>query len=260
MDRAATVTSIGLKDDERQVVQRDLENPAVQLDDTFDFRGLMTQENLMAPNIEWLGNASFRLSGEGKVVYIDPFALQSDKPKADLILVTHRHGDHFSKEDIDKIRTQATVIAGPEGVASRLAGCETLGLNDERVLAGLRVTTLPAYNLDKLRDSGQPFHPRGEGIGIVVELAGERVYHAGDSDPIPEMEGLEPDVALVPVSGTYVMTAEEAAAALRSIRPRRAIPMHWGSVLGGELVGSRDDARLFAEMADVPVEIKERSS
>ena len=213
----------------------------------------------MEPDIEWLGNASFRLSGDGKVIYIDPFDLQSDEPKADLILITHRHGDHFSRVDIGRIRTEGTVIAGPEAVANQLAGCETLRQSDDRVLAGLRVTTLPAYNLDKLRDSGQPFHPRGEGIGVVVELAGQRVYHAGDTDPIPEMEDLEPDVALLPVSGTYVMTADEAAAALRSIRPSRAIPMHWGSVLGGEVIGTRDDARRFAELANVPVEIRERS-
>jgi len=214
----------------------------------------------MAPTIEWLGNASFRLSGDGKVVYIDPFDLQSDEPKADLILLTHRHGDHFSEEDIAKIRTEATVIAGPEGVANQLVGCETLAQSEDRVLAGLRVTTLPAYNVDKLRASGQPFHPRGEGIGVVVGLAGERVYHAGDSDPIPEMEGLEPDVALLPVSGTYVMSADEAASALHAIRPRWAIPMHWGSVLGDELVGSLEDASRFAELAHVPVEIKDRTT
>lgn len=209
----------------------------------------------MAVKIEWLGHDSFRLSGGGKVVYIDPYELRRPEPPADLILITHAHFDHLDTAVIERLSKDSTVIGGPEAVATQLSSCEVLTPGEERELAGLRVRALPAYNVNKFRGPGLPFHPRGEGLGYVVELEGERIYHTGDTDLIPEMEGVEPDVALVPVSGMYVMTAEEAAEAVRVIRPRRAIPMHYAAI-----VGSDEDARRFARLAEVPVEILPRAS
>lgn len=210
----------------------------------------------MTAAIEWLGHDAFRLRGGGKVVYIDPYQLeQRPQPPADLILITHDHYDHLDSEAIDRLRTPETVVAGPAGVAARLPGCTEVKAGEEQELAGLRVRVLPAYNVNKFRSPGELFHPKGQGVGYLIELEGETVYHTGDSDPIPEMVGLQPDVALVPVSGTYVMTAEEAAEAVEAIRPRRAIPMHYGAI-----VGSEADARRFAEIAAVPVEILPRGS
>jgi L-ascorbate metabolism protein UlaG (beta-lactamase superfamily) len=210
----------------------------------------------MPAAIEWLGHDAFRLRGAGKVVYVDPYQLeQRHQPPADLILVTHDHFDHLDAGAIDLLRTPETVVAGPAGVVAQLPGSIEVKPGEERELAGLRVRVLPAYNVNKFRSPGEPFHPRGQGVGYLVELEGETVYHTGDSDPIPEMAGLQPDVALVPVSGTYVMTAEEAAEAVRAMRPGRAIPMHYGAI-----VGSEADARRFAEIAGVPVEILSRTS
>ena len=156
---------------------------------------------------------------------------------------------------IDRLSTDRTQVVGPRGVAEELPGCIELKPGDERELAGVKVRVLPAYNLNKFRSPGEPFHPKGLGVGYVVEIEGESIYHTGDSDRIPEMDGLEPDVALIRVSGTYVMTAEEAAEAVHAIRPKRAIPMHYAAI-----VGSEADARRFAELADVEVEILSKAS
>jgi L-ascorbate metabolism protein UlaG (beta-lactamase superfamily) len=209
----------------------------------------------MPTNIEWLGHDSFRLRGEGPVVYIDPYKLERPEPAADLILITHDHHDHLDPEALAALRKDGTVIAGPHAVATQVGGCTEVKAGEERELAGVRVKVVPAYNVNKFRNPGEPFHPKGLGVGYLVEMDGETIYHTGDSDAIPEMEGLQPDVALLPVSGTYVMTADEAAEAARAIRPRRAIPMHYASI-----VGSDADARRFAELAQVPVEIPPKSS
>lgn len=209
----------------------------------------------MAVTIEWLGHDSFRLSGDGKVVYVDPFQLRSHEPAADLILITHDHYDHLDAEEIEQLRRDSTVVAGPEAVASQLTGCVALKAGEERELAGVRVRAVPAYNVNKFRSPGQPFHPKGQGLGYVIEIGGESIYHTGDSDAIPEMEGVQPDVVLIPVSGTYVMTAEEAVEAVRLMKPKKAIPMHYGAI-----VGSDKDAQKFAELADVPVEILQPTS
>ena len=184
----------------------------------------------------------------------NPFQLRQHEPEADLVLISHAHYDHLSAPDIGKLRKPSTLIAGPESVAKQVEGCTTLGQSERRELAGIWVETVPAYNVNKFRSPGQPFHPKGEGLGFIVELEGERIYHTGDSDHIPEMEGLEPDVVLIPVSGTYVMAAEEAAEAVQSIKPRRAIPMHYGAIVGTEA-----DARRFARLSGVPVEILSQS-
>jgi L-ascorbate metabolism protein UlaG (beta-lactamase superfamily) len=121
---------------------------------------------------------------------------------------------------------------------------------DRLTVKGVPIEVLPAYNHDK------PFHPRSKGhVGFVITLQGQRIYHAGDTDAIPEMEGLKPDVAMVPVSGTYVMDAEEAVEAVRLIEPAVAIPMHYG-----EIVGTEADARRFQELSPCPVRILQRES
>lgn len=209
----------------------------------------------MAVSIEWLGHDSFRIGGAGRVVYIDPYQLRRHEPAADLILITHAHQDHLDVGEVEQLSKDSTVVAGPEDVARQLPASEVLMPGEERELAGIKVRTLPAYNVNKFRSPGQPFHPRGEGLGYVIEVEGETIYHTGDSDLVPEMEGVQPDVVLIPVSGTYVMTAEEAAEAVRTIKPRRAIPMHYGAI-----VGSEEDAQRFAQLAEVPVEILQPAS
>ena len=199
--------------------------------------------------IIWIGHASILLQGE-LTVYIDPWKLNDPKP-ADLVLITHDHYDHLSFSDVKAVATESTEILVPEGATGRLSGIKgkVRCVEPGQVLnaCGLTVEVLPSYNV------GKAFHPKEAGnVGYVVTIDGERIYHAGDSDRIPEMKGLKPDVAILPVGGTYTMTANEAALAVKDLEAARAIPMHFG-----DIVGSRTDALAFEERCSVPVTIME---
>jgi len=210
--------------------------------------------------IQWLGHSGFRLTANRATIYIDPYRV-ADGPKADVILITHAHYDHFSPLEIERLSHDRTWIVAPAAVAERLAGRvasiapgETL---DEELAPGVEVAAVAAYNTSKLDASGNAFHPRDAGwVGYEVGVRGEGLYHSGDTDVIPEMDGVAGvDVALLPVSGVYVMTAAEAAEAARRIQPRVAVPMHWGDHLG-----TYADAEAFAERAPVEVRILEKAA
>lgn len=205
----------------------------------------------MAENIFWLGHDSFRLKGE-KVVYIDPWKLAPGAEKADVILVTHEHSDHFSQDDIAKISKADTVVVGPPSVAEKLGSKVVVAKPGDKLgVAGIAIEVVPAYNQNK------KFHPKSAGhVGYIVTLNGKRIYHSGDTDLIPEMAHIKADIALLPVSGIYVMTAVEAAEAANTIQPALAIPMHYGDP---NVVGTRRDAEEFKRLAKVPVEILEKS-
>ncbi len=198
-------------------------------------------------NIHWLGHDAFRIEA-GKNIYIDPYQIPGG-PTADLILITHEHFDHCSPDDVAKIQGPQTVIITAKDSAKKLSGdIRVVAPGDTVVIDGIQVEAVPAYNLDK------NFHPRSNGwLGFIVEVGGIRLYHAGDTDHIPEMKELHVDIALLPVSGTYVMTADEAVRAAEAIGPKLAIPMHYGSV-----VGSGSDAQTFkaALAGKIPVVIK----
>ncbi|HPK03160.1 MAG TPA: MBL fold metallo-hydrolase [Candidatus Sumerlaeota bacterium] len=200
--------------------------------------------------IEWLGHASFRLRN-GATVYIDPWKLKADEPKADVILVSHTHYDHLSIEDIEKIRTPQTRILGSMDCADKIAP-PLIGARpgEAHTLAGVAVRTLPAYNINK------EFHPRAnDWLGFIITLGGETIYYVGDSDLIPEMaDAGRVDTALIPVGGTYTMTAAEGAQAAERIGARRVIPYHWG-----DIVGTRADAEAFVRACPSTAEILEIS-
>ncbi len=200
-------------------------------------------------HIHWLGHDSFRIEGEGVQIYLDPFQIK-EGPKADLILITHDHMDHCSPADVAKIQKADTVIVTVPQAAAKLTGqIKTVKPGEELVVKGVSLKTVPAYNLNKFRSPGVPFHPKEAGyVGFVIKVKGQTTYHAGDTDFIPEMKGLAPDVALLPVSGIYVMTAEEAVEAAAAIQPKLAVPMH----VGGP-VGNLSSAAVFKEKATVPV-------
>ncbi len=221
----------------------------------------MKELEVSGVKIFWTGHDGFRIEGDGTVLYIDPFRLVSPV-KADVILVTHNHFDHYSKDDIKKVVKERSLIIAPK----ELSGVE-LEFNCRGVFLEpwakyhsdefkVTVIAVPAYNVNKFRAPGVPFHPKEDGkLGFIVELAGVKIFHAGDSDNIPEYEKLrdyEVDVALLPVSGTYVMTPDEAAEAAKVIRPKIAVPMHWG-----EIIGSRAEALKFKDLlGDSGIEVK----
>ncbi len=206
----------------------------------------------MIDHIKWLGHDSFRLEGDGKVIYIDPYQLERDEPKADLILITHDHFDHCSPEDIARVRTPETAVVTIAAAASKLPDpVRVVSPGETLTVQDVALQTVPAYNVNKFRSPGNPFHPEEAGhVGFIITLAGQRIYHAGDTDRIPAMDSLSVDVALLPVSGTYVMTVDEAVKAAAAIQPKVAIPMHVGAG-----IGSLDYAGKFKEKATVPVQI-----
>ena len=216
---------------------------------------------MLLDSLEWLGHSGFRLRVGRAVVYIDPYRVPEGSPPADLILITHGHYDHFSPQDVERLSIARTRLVGPAAVAERVSGrVHSIApgeLLEEELVRGVHVAAVAAYNTSKRDADGKLFHPRDAGwVGYDLNVRGERLYHSGDTDVIPEMDGLSAvDVALLPVSGVYVMTPQEAAEAARRIGPRVAVPMHWG-----EHIGSRADAGEFAERAPVDVRILEKAA
>ena len=199
----------------------------------------------MLQNIKWLGHAGFKLKGE-KTIYIDTFKIKDTEP-ADIIIITHGHFDHLSPEDIRKIQTGKTIIVTTPDCYSKVSGnVKTISPGKTLDVDGIKIEAVPAYNTNK------HFHPKSNGwMGVVVTVNGKRIYHAGDTDNIPEMSHLKNiDVALLPVSGTYVMTADEAADAANKIMPKVAVPMHYGAI-----VGTKADAEKFRKLCKCKVEI-----
>lgn len=192
-----------------------------------------------------LGHDGFKIDFKGIIIYIDPYEItQTDK--ASLILITHEHYDHCSPTDIYKVTGEDTLIVAPKSAAAKLKGNIRVIKTGEQINIGVAlVEAVHAYNTDK------PFHPRGLGVGYVININNTRIYHSGDTDIIPEMNQLKDiDIAMLPVSGTYVMNADEAAEAAETIKPKIAIPMHYGAI-----VGNLTDAEIFAEQCSCKVEI-----
>ena len=211
--------------------------------------------------ITWLGHDGFKLK-KGIVVYIDPYKLGSAAELADVACVTHEHSDHLSVDDLAKIVTPRTTVVTIPACREAVVGLHPKAVRvvkpgDRLEVDGVAIHAVPAYNTSKFRSPGNPFHPQADGkVGFVIGIGGLWVYHAGDTDAIPEMASLgRVDVALLPVSGTYVMTAAEAVAACNAIRPTLAIPMHYGSI-----VGTVADADAFRKSALCRVEILQPES
>lgn len=200
----------------------------------------------MVGNIHWLGHASFRIKPGAKTIYIDPYKIKDGAAKADIILVTHDHFDHNSAEDIQKIKKEGTIVVAPANVAKKIKGTvKAVAPGQSFEIGGVKIETVPAYNINK------NFHQKKEGwVGYIVTVDGIRIYHSGDTDYIPEMDNLKVDIALVCVGGTYTMTADEAAQAVNSFKPKVAVPMHYNTI-----VGTAADAERFKELCKTKVEI-----
>ncbi|MHC4558980.1 MAG: MBL fold metallo-hydrolase [Planctomycetota bacterium] len=200
----------------------------------------------MAVTVQWLGHASFRISGDGAVVYIDPWKLRKVVHDATVVLVSHSHYDHYSAEDVAKVAGADTKIVGPGETIVNEKNGQVLEPGQSVTVRSVKVSGVASYNPNK------QFHPKANNwLGFVVEIGSVRIYYAGDTDLTDETKALSDiDVALLPVGGTYTMGADEAAAAVEAIRPKRAIPYHWG-----DIVGSRSDAEQFAEKAKCEVTV-----
>ncbi len=204
--------------------------------------------NYKGIDILWLGHAGFEIISKNETVYIDPY-VKTNGDKADVILITHDHYDHFSPERIREIIKDDTDVILPES----LKGKEDPEWNVSFVSPGrslkrndITIEVVYAYNI------GKPYHKKGKCLGYVIDIGGVRIYHSGDTDLIPEMSDIKCDIALLPVGGTYTMNSQEAAEAAKIIHPKIAIPMHYGTI-----VGSEADAEKFKDyLKGTDIEVK----
>ena len=194
--------------------------------------------------ITWLGHDGFLIDASKKI-YFDPYQIEGG-PTADIICISHEHFDHCSPEDVAKIQGPDTVIVTERQSEGKLSGdIRVMKPGDALEVDGVTIRAVVSYNTHK------DFHPRNNGwLGFIVEIDGVSIYHAGDTDFIPEMKDIEVDIALLPVSGTYVMTADEAVKAALAIQPKLAIPMHYGAIVGDE-----SDAETFKAALDGKVDV-----
>ena len=198
----------------------------------------------MLENIKVLYHSSIRINKE-KVIYIDPFKIDNDYNDADIIFITHGHYDHYSEEDINKVKKEETIMVAPCDVAEKLLqigikkdNIISIKPNEEYCTQGIKFETIPAYNINK------QFHPKENGwVGYIIELEGKRYYISGDTDITEENKKVKCDVAFVPVGGTYTMTYKEAADLINEIKPKIAVPIHYGSI-----VGTKQDGIEFSKL------------
>ena len=199
-------------------------------------------------DLRWLGHSGFLVMGSEQKIYVDPYSIEKGVlPKADIILITHPHYDHFSLDDIKDISNENTIIIGPDEIEDKLSNVAmkkfiVMVPEKELKIKDAKIIGISAYNINK------DFHKQvSEWLGYIVEISNKRYYFAGDTDRIPEMKSLGPiDVACMPVSGVYVMDYKEAAdAVIQDIKPRIAIPSHFGSIVGSSL-----DAEKFVKIVE----------
>ena len=194
-----------------------------------------------AMEITFVGHGTLMMTWNGKTIHVDPYSKLADYgqlPKADLVLITHHHGDHLDMKAMDTVCTNKTEVLLTK-ICAEQAGKGTVMKNgDVRTVMGIKIEAIPAYNLVHKRPDGKPFHPQGEGNGYVLTLGTTRVYVAGDTENTPEMKALKAiDVAFLPMNLPYTMTPAQVADAARAFRPKVLYPYHYGETDPSELVG-----------------------
>lgn len=191
-------------------------------------------------NITFIGHGTLMMEFDGKVIHIDPvasFADYSTLPKADLILVTHAHGDHLDAKTIDLLKKENTEIVMAPVCENQYKGTAILKNGESGTFTGLKIDAVPAYNIKHTRGDGNPFHPKGEGDGFVIQFGDKKVYVAGDTENIPEMASLNNiDIAFLPMNLPYTMTPEMVADAAKMFKPKVLYPYHFGDTNTDELL------------------------
>jgi len=208
----------------------------------------------MVDNIDVFKQNSIRIKSDVGTIYIDPFKIDDETHDADFILITHDHYDHFSSEDIAKVKKDTTVLVVPEKmeakavIESGIKEIETVKPGTYHEIGNLELETIPMYNILK------PFHPKAAGwVGYILKINGKRIYIAGDTDATKEAKEVICDIALVPIGGTYTMDAKKAAELVNEINPEVAIPTHYGSI-----VGKLSDAKVFAANVKDSIKVVEK--
>jgi L-ascorbate metabolism protein UlaG (beta-lactamase superfamily) len=204
--------------------------------------------------VTFIGHGSLMMKFGGKVIHVDPVGQVADYgklPKGDLIFLTHEHGDHLDPAALQKVRTEKSVVVLTERCAQKVSGGIVMKNGDTRIVMGIKVEAVPAYNLLHKRDNGEPFHPRGYGNGYVLTFGDKRVYIAGDTENTPEMKALENiDYAFLPMNLPFTMTPEMVADAAKAFKPKVLYPYHYGET---------DTSRLVALLKESPaIEVRIR--
>ncbi|MCX6244764.1 MAG: MBL fold metallo-hydrolase [Bacteroidetes bacterium] len=177
----------------------------------------------------WLGWSSFKVKASGKTIYFDPVTGDCSEP-ADLVLISHSHGDHTDLNILSRIRKPETVVITTVENHQAVKGIG-LAPGEKHDAGGIIVTAVHAYNIVRMRSPGNPFHPKGFGAGWIVDTGEQRIYHLGDTELIPEMNDIGPiDVMLIPIGGYFLMDLGEAVRTVQLIKPKHVIPMHYGEV------------------------------
>jgi L-ascorbate metabolism protein UlaG (beta-lactamase superfamily) len=192
--------------------------------------------------IIWFGHASFKIVAEDQIIYIDPYAGEDEyyEEAANIILVSHSHVDHCDGRKIGMIKKEDTLMLTTEELVHRFDSIKATPGQDF-ISGRIKITVIKAYNTNK------PNHPEDFGVGYIIEAEGKKIYFAGDTDLIPEMDNIQADIALLPVGGTYTMNAKEAAKAAIKVKCRLAIPMHWGYGLVGKLYDAEEFKEILIE-------------
>ncbi|MBN2287737.1 MAG: MBL fold metallo-hydrolase [Candidatus Glassbacteria bacterium] len=221
--------------------------------DTYQTDFIATSDGALM--VSFIGHGTLMFVYDGKVIHVDPCGREADyarMPAADLVLITHEHGDHLDPEALGLIAKENTVILLNANSFDKINQGTVMRNGEARTELGLAIEAVPAYNIVHKRDSGEPFHPRGNGNGYVITFGDKRVYVAGDTENIPEMQDLqEIDIAFLPVNLPYTMTPEMAAEASRVFRPKVLYPYHYGSTEIQRLVD------LLEGEGDIEVRIRE---
>jgi L-ascorbate metabolism protein UlaG (beta-lactamase superfamily) len=193
----------------------------------------------------FIGHGTLMFEFDGKIIHIDPWTSMADYsklPKADIILLTHNHPDHLDLKALTQTRTEKTQILLPENCASQVEGGIIMKNGDEKIVGGLKIEAVPAYNIVHMRSGDMPFHPKGEGNGYIITCGDKRVYVAGDTENTPELKALEEiDVAFLPMNLPYTMTPEMAADAAKAFKPKIFYPYHFGETDTSILVDLLED-------------------